>query len=285
MARQNASLEQSAQHAERQARRAAQNPWFERLMRSGYLAKGLVYAIVGVLAAQAAFGAGGATTDTRGALGAIVTQPFGRFLIALVALGLVGYAFWRFAAAAYDPDGKGTDAQGLATRVGYAFSGVAYLGLALAAAQLALGNGGGGGDSTQDWTARVLAVPFGRWLVGIGGLIVIGIGIMQLYKACTATFREKLKLGEMSATEETWVTRLGRFGLAARGVVFGIIGVFLALAAFQYDPSEARGLGGALATLAQQPFGPWLLGLVALGLIAYGVYLAALARYRRMLGA
>jgi hypothetical protein len=278
-------MKQTARQAEQHARRAAQHPQVEQLMRVGYVAKGLVYAIVGVLAAQAAFGAGGATTDTQGALRTLVNQPFGTFLLALVALGLVGYALWRFVAAAFDPDGKGTDAKGMATRAGYVLSGVAYLGLALAAAQLALGNGGAsGGDNTQDWTARVLAVPFGRWLVGGAGVVVIGVAVMQLYRAYSANFRQKLKLGTMSQTEEVWVTRLGRFGLAARGVVFAIIGGFLALAALQYDPGEARGLGGALALLAQQPFGPWLLGLVALGLLAYGLYTATLVRYRRMLG-
>jgi len=268
-----------AQRATAQKIREA-NPWVEPLGRFGYAAKGLVYGIVGVLAAQAAFGAGGATTDTSGALRTIASQLFGQVLLGIVAVGLVGYALWRLVQAILDPDRKGGDAKDIAIRLGYAVSGIAYGGLAVSAVELLLGSSGGG--QTEDWTARLMAQPFGRWLVGIVGTIVIGVGLFQFYQSYTAKFREKLERSRMSETEERWTTGLGRFGLAARGVVFVLIGVFLVRAALQTNPGEARGLGGALATLAQQPFGPWLLGVVAFGLIAYGVYQLALARYRRM---
>lgn len=279
-------MQQLPQQAQQQAAQAARqvSPWLVRLGRFGFAAKGAVYGLVGVLALLAALGRGGETTDTQGALGTLVGAPFGRVLLALVALGLLGHALWRWVQAALDTEHKGGDAKGIAARVGYAAIGVVYAGLALAAVRLAQGSGGGGGSdqSAQDWTARLLAQPFGRVLVGLAGLAVIGIGGYQLYRAYTAKFREKLKLGEMSATEQQWTTRLGRFGFAARGVVFAIIGGFLIVAALQDQSDQARGLGGALDALASQAYGRILLGVVALGLVAYGIFMFAQARYRRM---
>lgn len=268
---------------ERMARQAAAHPWVERLARFGFVAKGVVYAVVGLLAAQAAFGTGGKKTDTQGALQTIVTQPFGKFLLGLVAVGLLGYALWRLVEAAMDPENKGSDAKGIIQRLSYAGNGLIYAGLALTAVQILMGTGGGGSSNAQrDWTARLLAQPFGQWLVGTIGAIVIGIGFYQLYEAYSAKFRQKFKLHEMSETERTWAIRSGRFGYAARGVVFSIIGFFLIQAARQANPNQTKGLGGALEALAQQPYGPWLLGLVATGLIAYGLYYIAQARYRQI---
>lgn len=265
-------------------RQAVNQPWIERLARFGLASKGVVYAIVGLLAAQAAFGTGGRTTDTQGALQTIVVQPFGKFLLSLMAIGLIGYVIWRLVEAVKDPEGKGADAKGLVQRLGAALNGLIYAGLALSAVKLALGSGtgGSGNNATQDSTAQLMAQPFGQWLVGILGALTIGYGFYELYRAFTAKFRKKLKWNEMSQTEQTWATRLGRLGLISRGIVFGITGFFLLQAARQSDPTQARGLGGALAALAGQPYGPWLLGIVAIGVIAYGIYQGVEARYRRI---
>ena len=264
--------------------RATAQPWFERLARLGYAAKGLVYFIVGFLAAQAAFGTGGRTTDTSGALTTIVTQPFGKFLLFLVTIGIIGYVLLRIAQAILDPEhaGEKMDAKRIAQRLGYAFSALAYSSLAMTAVKLIIGSGGSSGNATQDWTARILAQPFGRWLVGLAGVIAIGVGFSYLYEAYKAKFRRHLKLIQMSPAEQTWAVRLGRFGIAARGIVFAIIGLFLIQAAKQSDASQAKGFGEVLAILAQQPSGPWLLGIVALGLIAYGIYSLVEARYRQI---
>jgi len=256
--------------------------WVERLARFGYTVKGIVYALIGVLALQAAFGGGGKTTDTKGALRTIAAQPFGSFLLIVIGLGLLGYVLWRFVQAITDPENKGTDAKGIATRLGYAISGFIYASLAFEALRLATSTGGGGGKSTEDWTALVLQQPFGRWLVGIVGALIIGVGFYRLYKAYKIKFRKKLNLSELDRTEETWAVRISRLGIAARGVVFVMIGFFLIQAARQFDASEARGLDGALQTLARQPYGKFLLGFVALGLIAYAIYLWIQARYRRI---
>lgn len=256
--------------------------WVERLARFGYAAKGVVYGIVGLLAAQAAFGTGGKTTDTQGALHTIVTQPFGKVLLGLVAIGLFGYVLWQFVQAVKDPENKGTDAKGILQRIGYAISGIIYAGLAISAVKIILGSGGANSNSTEDWTARLLSQPFGQWLVGTIGAFIIGNGFYQFYKAFTTKLRKELDLHELSNTEQKWVKGISRFGIAARGVVFCVIGFFLIQAARQSDASQAQGLGEALQTLAQQPYGGWILGIVALGLVAYGIYMVMQARYRRI---
>jgi hypothetical protein len=243
----------------------------------------VVYALIGVLAAQAAFGRGGETTDSQGALQRIVQAPFGKMLLGIVAIGLVGYAIWRLVQALEDTENKGSDTKGYITRAAYAGVGLAYLGLAFSAVQMIIGSGGQGGSGQQGWTARLLAQPFGQLLVGLVGAVIVGVGAYHLYKAYSAKFREELKLREMSPTEERWATRSGRFGFAARGIVFIITGILVITAALQTDASQASGISGALDTLAQQQYGPWLLGLVALGLIAYGLFCFVEARYRRMI--
>lgn len=260
--------------------RKAPSAALQTLGRIGYATKGVVYGLVGALALQTAFGTGGSTTGSRGAIQAIAEQPFGRILLILTMVGLAAYALWRFVEAALDVEEKGTDAKGIAKRIGYAVSGVIYAGLAVYTGQLAFGAGGGGGSSRQEWTARLMEQPFGIWLVGIVGVIVIGVGLRQFYQAHKAGFMNEYKTGAMSAKQKRWARRFGQFGLSARGVTFVLIGIFFIQAARQADPSEAQGLGAALQTLAEQPYGPWLLALVALGFVAYGAYCFSRARYR-----
>lgn len=273
------AVKDGAQRATREA-----SPWIEGLGRFGYAAKGVVYVTIGILAVQAALGRGGGMTDQQGALGRIAEAPFGQALLVLLTIGLLGYAVWRFVQAAEDTEGKGSEPQGLFARAVYAGVGLVYLGLAFAALRLLQGaGGGGGGQQAQDWTARLMGQPLGQWLVGLAGLAVVGNGLYQLYRAYSAEFRDKLRTDELDANQVDWVTKLGRAGYAARGVAFGLIGLFLVQAALHREPGEARGLAGALVALAEQPFGPSLLGLVAAGLTAYGAYALVEARYRRML--
>jgi hypothetical protein len=276
-----ASKSDKVQHEAKEGAEQA-SPWVLRLARMGYVTKGVVYTIVGFLAAQAAFGTGGETTGSSGALQEIVSQPFGQVLLGIVVVGLAGYALWRLVQGTFDIDNQGDGMQAIGKRIGYVVSGLLYGGLAWTAAQIVLGSGGGGGSSTQDWTARLMAQPFGVWLVGIVGAIVIGTGIYQVYKGVTAKFREKLHLASMSERERTWAISAGQFGLSARGVVLGLIGLFLIQAALQTNPNQAKGLGSTLQEIAQQPFGVWLLGITAVGLIAYGIFMAFLGRYRRI---
>jgi Domain of Unknown Function (DUF1206). len=257
-------------------------PWVERLIRLGYGARGVVYIVIGTLTAQALIGTGGQTTGQRGALEEIVTQPSGQLLLGVIALGLTVYAAWRFVQALVDPDNEGTGAKGIIRRVGYAISGLTYTGLTFIAVQLLLGSGGGGDSNVKEhWTAQLMSQPFGKLLVLIIGIIIVGSGLSQFHQSYTAKFRKKLNLG-MSNKEQTWAIRAGRLGYVARGIVFVIIGIFFIQASIQSDPGKAAGLEEALQALEHQPYDPWLLGVVAVGLFAYGIYSMVLARYGRI---
>lgn len=282
MAKSGTEAQRDLRRVEQGARSAAGNPWSRAAARMGYAAKGIVYIIIGVLAARAAFGAGGAVTDQRGAIAAIYQQPFGRVLLALITIGLLTYGLWSLCQALLDVEGKGTDAKGIVTRIGYGVVGIVYVGLAIGAARFDAGLGLAGkssNTSTQDWTAQLLKAPGGVALVVIVSLIVLGVAVAMAYRAYKADFRQQL---EARDAVYDWVVWLGRAGYAALGFVFTVIGLFLLVAAVHHNPTEAKGLSGALTTLARQPFGPWLLVAVALGLIAYGLYSLAEARYRRL---
>lgn len=279
MAHGNSPIEETRQHAEHAAHRA--NPWIDRTARTGYAAKGVVYATIGVLALREALGLSGMTTGVGGAMRSMGPQPLGRVLLVVLAIGLLGYALWKLLQGIMDPDQKGSDPHGILRRVGYVGSGVIHGGLAFTAAQSVFG----AEDSSEDAmaaSAMAFQPPLGPILVGLVGLIVIGVGLYQLYAACGAKFRDDLKLNRMSDAEERWVILAGRVGTAARALAIGVAGAFVVLAAYQSDPSETRGLGGALETLQRQPSGSYMLGTVAVGLIVYGAFMLLVARYRRI---
>ena len=275
-----------------QARQAARDaalhagPAIEFLARAGYAAKGVVYGLIGGLALVATVTSRGQTTGSRGALRSLLDQSYGQVLVAVVAVGLAGYALWCFVRAVYDPERDGTGWKGLAKRAFQFGKGVVHVGLVVAAFGMVrgTGTGGDGRDDTalEEWTARLMSVPAGIWFVGAAGACVALYGARQLYRAWTTDLDDQLSLGRMGPAAARWTIRFSRFGMAARGVVFAVIGGFLIAAAIHSDPSEARGVGGALQTLARQPYGPVLLGIVALGLMAYGAYQLIRARYRRI---
>ncbi|HEX8843717.1 MAG TPA: DUF1206 domain-containing protein [Pyrinomonadaceae bacterium] len=262
----------------------AASPWMERLARFGYATKGMVYIVVGALAALVALGLGGQTTDLRGALEEIETKPFGKIALATVAFGLIGYVLWRWVQALADTEDKGKDLKGISIRIGYFCSGAVYASLAFTAAKVLfdVDEPDSSSEIQQHWIARLLSMPFGYWLALFIGSFVIGFGLYQIYKGLKAKFRERLKLGAMNGTKDTWATWSGRIGYAARGVVFCIIGFFIIQAALHFNPAEAKGLDEVLGTLAQNYFGTVLLGAMAAGLIAYGFYMLVEARYRRI---
>jgi hypothetical protein len=256
-------------------------PWIERLARVGFAAKALLYGIVGVLAFRAAFSDGGATIGSRGALASLVRHPYGALVLVVIAAGLFGYAAWRLIEAVVDPERRGTSAKGLAVRIGYAGRGVFHAALGVQAIRLALGAGGNSSsDGTEQWTARALDAPFGSWLVIAAGLTVIGYGVYQLYRAWAAKLSKQLNLSRLSSEAGSWLIKVSRFGLGARGVVFGVIGAYLVRAGAAHNANKAADTGEALSAIGQQPLGNWLLAIVAIGLIAYGAYDVVQARYR-----
>ncbi|GHG66365.1 hypothetical protein GCM10012319_08400 [Comamonas sp. KCTC 72670] len=264
------------------AGREASRSGVEWAARAGYTARGAVYAVVGALALMLAAGEGGQATDTHGAVAEVARQPFGSVLLVLLGVGLLAFALWRFAQAAWDLEDKGRSGKGLAVRVGLAGSGVIHTSLALTAFNLLRGRGGGGGGGNQGLTAKLLSQPFGQVLVVLVGLAVMAFAGYQFYRAWKGKMLDNLTLSGLAARRRTWVERICKAGVASRGVVFLLVGWFFIQAALNADPGEAGGLGEALGTLAAQPFGPWLLGAVALGLVGYAVYQLCAARYRHI---
>jgi uncharacterized membrane protein len=260
------------------------SPWIKRLTRLGYVAHGVLYLLVGTLALQASIGLGRETTDPHGALKKIYNFPLGDILLFIVSIGLIGHAIWRFIQAILDTEEQGSDLKGIAQRVGAVLIGWVYIGLAYSALKVLLAWKSKSIDLIlREWAAWFLSIPIlGFLLVGWGGLIVIGFGIFQIYKAYKAEFLKKLKVGQMSEKEQKWTVLLGRFGFAARGLVFCIIGGLIVVAAIYSDPRETLWFAGILRKIARQTYGPWLLLLIALGLISYGAYMIVFARYRRI---
>ncbi|HEX8915904.1 MAG TPA: DUF1206 domain-containing protein [Humisphaera sp.] len=259
----------------------------DKLVRVGYAAKGAIYVVIGLLAAAAGVGSGGQTTGSRGAMAAIAGQPFGTVLLAVLAAGLAGYALWQFYRAAVDPEhagAGGTDKKAWARRAGYAISGCINAGLVVAAVRLLTAGGGAGDDdaNARGWFATLMSYGFGRAVLGTVGAGVVAFGVREIYRAYTADLDKQLDLSPLSTRSIRLARGAGRIGIAARGVVLTIVGGFLLVAALRSDPGRAKGLGGALDALAAQPYGPWLIAAVALGLVAYGAYNGIRARYRRV---
>ena len=266
------------------SRRVGRSPWLGRAGRVGLVAKGVSYALVGVLAIALASGAGGRASGREGALQAIAGESYGRALILGLALGFAAYALWRLAQAILDRDGEGTDGAGLAKRAGYLARAVFYGGLAVFSLTLLDGTGSETSETgeARRTTAEALTWPGGRWLVGAVGLGFLGAAAFNGYRAFTQKFEEKWNTGAMSERLQRWLGRLGSIGLLARFVVFGLIGLFLVKAAYEYDPREAIGLDGALRKLVDGAYGGALLGTLAAGVLCYAAFCFAEARYRRV---
>jgi hypothetical protein len=258
--------------------------WLVPFGRTGFAANGLVYVIVGALAGQAALGRGGDTTDLGGALGHLLQAPMGRLTVGAVGIGLAGYAVWRLLQALLDSEHKGTAAAGIVQRVGFAVSAVSYAALAAAAVGMALQRAGQPNEdqSAQDRTAWLMSQPFGMYLVILVGLVILGVAIAQVVQGYHASFEEKIHEQQLGRATRRVVRAAGRLGYIARGIAFGVIGGCVVTAGWQTDPDQARGLGGALAAIGASPFGPWLLGIMAAGLIGYGTHMLIAARYREM---
>ena len=219
----------------------------ELAARLGYMAKGLVYGTVGVLATMAAFGvASGKLTGTRGAIQALNNESWGMFVLGLLAIGLLGFTIWRFVQAIRDTEDKGDDFKGYMQRVGLLISGGIYGWLAFYAGKLLMNHGSGGGSSTQERAATVMSHDGGVLLVGAIGIGFIGVGLWQFYRAISARFKRNWKTAQMSHKEEKTATTVSRLGIGARAVAFVITGGFLAYAALTHDPQDAIGLSGAL---------------------------------------
>jgi hypothetical protein len=261
----------------------ARGPIGQGLARWGLVSKGSLYLLVGVIAADVSIGGGERLRDRGGALASVADSWYGKIIVGLLAVGLAGYAAWRFAEGVLGRPLEGGKKEGLLKRLGYFARALWYLGLfGIAVSALYGANESSGSREEDRFTARVLEWPLGRWIVAAIGLAILGAGVFNVWRAVTRSFRKNLKLRKMSEVEEKGFTVMGVVGHLARGIVFGLIGFFLVRAAWRYEPKDTVGLDGALAEILRQDYGDTLLGIVATGLIAFGLYCYAEARYREV---
>jgi Domain of Unknown Function (DUF1206) len=275
------------QRVERRARHAERSPWLERAGRIGLCARGVIYCAAAVVAVQVAAGRGG-RADRQGALKSVADEPFGHALLVLLAVGFAAYALWRFAkAAAGAGEGSGheTGSSGAAKRLADVGRGLIYVGLLYTDIRLLMTGAAGGGsdEEAKTWSARLMTHDAGRYLVFVAGGVLVVTGVVLLVRAFAQKFDKHLDMASMSGWAKRWLPRLGVVGYAARGVVAGLIGVFVIQAAATFDPQKAVGVDGALKRLAGEPYGSFLLALVAAGLLAFGLFSFVEARWRKVL--
>jgi len=266
---------------------AALSKTFETLARLGYAARGIIYFVIGLLAVLLAVGYGGKTTDQQGAISVIGTQPAGRILLWLVLIGLVCYSLWGLIRVIFNPFHQGHDAKGFAVRIGYLVSAAAYGLLVIPTYALISGGAqpaqsGAQQGQIQQYTAQILVIPFGQLLVGIMGIILILVGLMQFFQGLSSGFDRRIHLTKLNPAQLRRVRFLGRLGTIARGIVFALIGFFIVMAAYTANSQQIKGFDSTLTYIVQQPYGVWLMGAVALGLISLGLYSLCMSVFFRL---
>jgi hypothetical protein len=264
--------------------RSTRLPLVDRLMRAGFLARGAVYAVIAALALALALGAGGETTDTRGALAALAATHVGRSLLLVLGVALAGLALFFVVEALASPRRPSGRAWAAAMRVGNAAAATGYGGLAVAAERLANGRRAGptGEREAEAWTQRALDLPGGRWLVLAAAVVVIFVGARQAWRGLRRRFLEDLEVSRVPGPLRRWAAPLGAVGFSVQGAVFVLAGAFFAAAGIRNAPLTATGFDGALAVIAAQRWGAALLAAVALGLFAYAAYSLLEGHHRRL---
>jgi hypothetical protein len=271
----------SGQRAASAARQAADSKWIERAARVGLAARGLVYVLIGILALQIAFVDRAERADQKGAFQTLAQYGFGKLVLWLVILGFLGYGLWQATEAAWGHRRELDDRKRTANRAESAVKAVIYLVLAVVAFRVVTGTSKGGQGGEQV-TAKLLQLPGGQVLVGLAGLVIVAAAVVLAWRGLRTKFEEHLDLSELGPRARSAVINLGKVGYIARGIVFTLVGILVVAAAVTFDPDKARGMDAALRQVAARPYGPWLLGLMALGLMCFGAYSFAESRYRRL---
>jgi hypothetical protein len=256
--------------------------WINNSAKAGYMAKGIVYSLIGILAAIAAFGTGNSkNTGKTDAIKFLLEQPLGKTMVFLVALGLLGYVVWRMVEAIKDPHRHGTDIKGIFTRIGYGISAIVYLSVSVYAFKMVFTSHQSSGDSQKALIDKIMDEKWGPWLIGIIGIILVAKGIQQIIKSITGKYRKELEAGKINSKYREFLVKTGAAGYIARGIVWLIIGYLFVRGALDKNANETGGTGEALSFL-EQGFGSWVLGLVAVGLICYGIFKILEGLYRRV---
>lgn len=268
----------------RNAKAAQRSRPFRWAVRAGFVTRSVTYGVVGAIALALAVGAGAAPAapNQQGALALIAKAPLGRVAVAVAAVGLLAYALWKLSQAVFGRGPEGGGDSGAKDRIANAAGAIVYLAFFAVAVRILFGDSSSGSSAPSKAAAGVLGWPGGAVIVGVTGVVLIAISLYQIYDACRGSFAEDTKQQEMSRIQRRAFMAIGRVGLISRALVFGLIGYFVLRTAIDYDPREATGLDGALARVHHQPFGPWLLGLAAAGLIVFAAYSLFEARYRRL---
>ena len=261
------------------ARRASSSPTLKGVARFGLAARGFVYVVIGWLAVQIARGHGSHEANQRGAVAEVARQPFGTALLWVLGLGFAAYAIWRFSEAAF---GTAVDGKKTGPRLVSFARGVFYAAFCIGTFSFLAGTWHRGQSQQQvNMTAQMMSHPAGRWLVGLIGAVVVIVGVAMVIQGVTRKFEKDLRMGELSRATRRVVVPLGTVGTIARGAVFAVAGGLVVEAAVKFEPAKSTGLDGALRTMADQPYGPWLLGAFAIGLITFGLYGFAAARWAK----
>lgn len=254
------------------------------MVRAGFIARAITYGVIGALAFAMAFGDGTAGTapNQQGALALIGRATAGRIALVAICAGLLAYALWKLALAAFGHGPEGGGSRKPFDRIGNLAGGVCYLGFFAVAIRVLIGSAGNSSAEPKNTAAGILGWPGGQVIVGIGGGILIAVSLYQLYEALSGRFAREEKTHEMGGSERRVFMSLGHVGLSARAIVFALVGYFLVRTAIDFNPANAVGVDGALARLHHQTIGPWVLGLVAIGLITFAAFSLLEARYRQL---
>jgi len=258
-------------------RKADQSDWVDHLVRVGLVAYGVVHLLIGWLALQLALGDGSGTVSSQGALHQLAGETLGLVLIWLIAIGMVLLVLWRLlelVAGHRDEDGVDLWRKRAADLLKMGIYGT----LALSAFSVALGDKGGG-SSADSYSAQLMRLPFGVWLVGALGLAIIGYGVAQVWRGLSEKHAKHLKAEGKSGDAGSAYLLLGKVGYVAKGVAIGLVGGLFVYAAMTHDPKKSGGLDAALQQVLAQPFGPVMLGAIGLGVICYGLFCFARARH------
>ncbi len=271
----------AAQNVKSTASRAADSKPLEYLARGGFIGYGIVHLIFAWIAFQVAFGGSNKESDQSGALKTLAGGGLGKTLLVLIVIGMIAMAVWQAFEAAIGESGE-QDRMAIAERVVSGVRAILYLSLAWTAIKVIRGSNASMGDNSQSKTSSIMDNTGGRWLIGLVGIVVVGVGVGMAVYGYKKKFTKHLNMGEMTHGTRQPIVRLGMAGYMAKGTAYAIAGVLVVTAAVNYDPEKARGLDAALKTLAGNSWGVWVLALIALGIACFGVYCIAQARYRKV---